>query len=237
MPLTRDRLRAAFLASALTAGIGYALIIGLGVDFERAPERALQLFEVRPPPPVREFVTPPLVRNTAPEGRAAPPNLHARPKEIVAPPPIVPPPAPPPILAAPIADIGPAQSSGATDRPGPGTGAGGVGNGRGAGGSGDGTGGGRVARRFRHLSGEVTDDDQPEWMREAGMRGLVVFNFGIDADGRVTACTVTESSGHPALDDLTCRLFRQRLRFRPSLDASGRPVPDRGTGEIGWDAE
>ncbi|PAX07177.1 energy transducer TonB [Sphingomonas lenta] len=235
---TRDRLASAALSAAVTAAFGYALILGLNVDLASRTDDALKTFNLLPdpPPPPRETPRPLPARTREKQGEAAPPALRARPKEIVAPEPIVTPP-PPPVLAAPIADTGPAPSSGATDKPGPGTGAGGEGIGRGAGGSGDGTGGAPVARRFRHVSGEVTDDDQPEWMREAGMTGVVVFSFTVGPYGRVTRCAVTESSGHPALDQLTCRLFMRRTRFRPSVDATGRAVADDGTGEVGWGME
>ena len=40
----------------------------------------------------------------------------------------------------------------------------------------------------------------------------------IGTDGRVTACSVTSSSGSSALDDATCRIMRSRARFTPARD-------------------
>lgn len=232
-PSPRDRALSALLSAAVTALCGYALILGLGVSLPRTPDQALALFDLTPPAPPPERVVPPPVRSAKPAGRAAPPNLRARPKEITAPPPIVVPPTPPVILAAPIPDFGPAASSGASDRPGPGTGAGGEGNGRGAGGSGDGQGGGREIP-LRRTRGDIRDSDYPDRLREAGVTGVVGLRFTVGANGRVSACAVTRSSGVPELDALTCRLILKRFRYRPTIDANGRAVADVVTGEQGW---
>lgn len=232
-PSTRDRALSALLSAALTAALGYALLLGLGVRLPHAPDQALALFDLAPSPlPPARLVAPP-TRATKPQGRAALPNLRARPKEITAPPPIVLPPTPPVLLAAPIADLGLAAASGATDKPGPGTGAGGEGNGRGAGGSGEGDGGGREVP-LRHIRGEIRDSDYPDHLREAGVTGVVGLRFTVGANGRVTACAVTRTSGVPELDALTCRLIAKRFRYRPTIDANGRAVADVVTGEQGW---
>jgi protein TonB len=46
----------------------------------------------------------------------------------------------------------------------------------------------------------------------------------VQPDGRVGGCTVVRSSGHASLDETTCRLIERRFRYRPALDASGRPT-------------
>jgi protein TonB len=50
----------------------------------------------------------------------------------------------------------------------------------------------------------------------------------------VTSCTVTRSSGVAELDALTCRLIRERFRYRPSTDRYGRPIADEVEGEHDW---
>ena len=67
-----------------------------------------------------------------------------------------------------------------------------------------------------------------------GIGGRVGMVFTVGANGRVTSCTVTRSSGVPELDSLTCRLIQQRFRYRPSTDRYGRPIPDEVEGEHDW---
>jgi periplasmic protein TonB len=71
-------------------------------------------------------------------------------------------------------------------------------------------------------------------LREAGIGGTVGLSFRVEANGRVSRCSVTQSSGVPELDALTCRLIIQRFRYRPSTDRFGRPIPDTIDGEHEW---
>ncbi|HVF94146.1 MAG TPA: TonB family protein [Sphingomonas sp.] len=138
-------------------------------------------------------------------------------------------------MIAPVAGPGAEPSTGAAPVPGPGSGAGGVGIGTGSGGAGDGDGAGGGVTPLRWRSGELEDDDLPRWVPE-GFSGTVHLRFTVGVKGRVTDCTVTRSSGIADLDALTCRLIVKRLRYRPTLDRSGRPVPDIVTGEQTWTA-
>jgi periplasmic protein TonB len=56
----------------------------------------------------------------------------------------------------------------------------------------------------------------------------------IGPDGRVSACTITGSSGSSALDSATCRILRSRARFSPATDSSGAKVSDSMTQRIRW---
>ncbi|UZK64934.1 energy transducer TonB [Sphingomonas sp. M1-B02] len=220
-----ERGRAALGAAALTVMLGYALIAGLALRGGQAPADDLQLFEIglEPPPPV-ERIKPHRVRSSKPEGAAAPPNLRAEPTEIVAPPPLVLPP-PPPIAAAPIAGVGSAATAGSAEVIGPGTGSGGEGDGRGSGGRGDGSGDGGSETAPRWVRGNLRDSDYPEGAADSGISGTVSVRYTVWTDGRVVDCEVTQSSGSRELDATTCRLIRERFRFRPSRDARGRAVP------------
>ena len=149
---------------------------------------------------------------------------------MVAPVPVIVVPVPPVMLTAPLAGSGAAPSAGAAPIPGPGNGSGGVGDGRGGGGEGDGDGG----TPLRLMSGGLDDDDYPRAALAAGIGGTVGLRFVVGIKGRVTDCMVTRSSGNADLDATTCRLIKQRLRYRPTLDAQGRPVPDVVTGEHRW---
>ncbi|WP_213980223.1 energy transducer TonB, partial [Sphingomonas sp. dw_22] len=115
---------------------------------------------------------------------------------------------------------------------GPGTGAGGQGTGTGSGGAGNGDGDGGTPLEW--VGGRIRDSDYPRPALRAGASGTVYLRFTVGVKGRVTDCTVTRSSGNADLDETTCRLIRQRFRYKPSRDANGRPYPDVVTGEHEW---
>lgn len=229
-----DRIKAAIAAAALQALLVYVLIAGLGVTIPAGKAGAPTIFRILPdPPPPEEKIIPPPVRNSRPEGEAAPPNIRSKATEIVAPERRVELIVPPNIVAAPQADVGSDPSSGAADVPGPGAGAGGEGDGRGGGGYGDGDGGGRrTPPRWR--KGRLRDSDYPAAAREAMAGGTVTVLYTIATNGRVTQCEVERSSGNAALDETTCRLIQERFRYEPSRDARGRPVQSRMIANHEW---
>jgi len=221
-----DRIRGALGAAAVQVLLGYALIVGLAVEIPASVDDGLKLFSIAPePPPRREKIVPPAKRSKRPEGAASPPNLKAKATEIAAPVPVIQLMAPPPVVAALKPGIGAAPFSGASNIRGPGTGSGGQGDGTGSGDGGDGDGGGGEDTPPRWRKGRLSNSDYPETLGVAGAGGTVSVRYTVATTGRVTACAVTRSSGHSALDDLTCRLIRQRFVFEPSRDPDGRPVP------------
>jgi protein TonB len=125
---------------------------------------------------------------------------------------------------------GSADTSGARDA-GSGTGAGGAGSGTGSGAGGNGQGGG--ASKPVHISGRIdkaSDFPIPAGGREVRIGKAVVLALTISPEGRATACRIYKSSGLPDTDEVTCRLAKERLRFKPALNAAGEPV----TGTFYW---
>ncbi|MGZ8285931.1 MAG: energy transducer TonB [Allosphingosinicella sp.] len=90
------------------------------------------------------------------------------------------------------------------------------------------------ARAKANLASLFSDQDYPAAAVAAREQGEVGFALVVDANGRVSGCTITHSSGSTALDSTTCRLMRSRARFTPALDAGGATVPDKFTGRIVW---
>lgn len=223
---TRERVRGAVFAALVQGALLYALIAGLSVKMPHAIGESLKIFdalpEAAPPPP--PTTKPHQVRSKRPEGAASPPNLRARASAIVAPPPIVPLIIPPPIVAAEKPGPGFQSTSGSADRVGPGTGAGGVGDGFGSGRFGDGDGGGGDDTPPRQTKGRISDRDYPEAAADADNSGVVEVRYVVAANGRVPECAIVRSSGSAILDETTCRLIRERFRFKPSRDARGSPV-------------
>lgn len=213
------------LAATVHALIGYVLLSGLHQDLTTGADRELKLFDVAvpaPPPPP----SPPDRPEPRPEPEGAPaaawPVVEASP--VVAPPPAILLPLPPPVTAAPEPGAGAAPSAGAAGTGGPGQGAGGRGGGTGSG----------IAAEARLIRGRITDSDYPRSALAARVQGNVEIRFTIGADGRVSGCTVTRSSGSAELDSTTCRLIEKRFRYRPARDAQGRAVATTGFGLQRW---
>jgi periplasmic protein TonB len=224
-PTPAERTRAGMFSVGMAALLGVALVTGIGGHRLPSASDALAVFDIAPPvvkPAPPPPVIPPKQANKRPEGAASPPNIRSQASEIVAPPPMIPLP-PPPIVAAKVAGTGTDATQGSAPVAGPGTGAGGIGNGTGSGGAGDGdgSGGGEPPRLVR---GRLKDSDYPRSLGAAGVGGTVGVRYFVGEDGRVGECTITRSSGSAELDAITCRLVRERFRFRPSLDEDGRPV-------------
>ena len=204
------RAGAALTAVAVHGVIAAVLIWGLATDRgagDRGAGEAVAAFDVAPPPPPEpereaDAAAP---DEPAPEGRAG----EALPVEA-------------PVAAVPLAPqpAAPAAGEGSETSAGSGT----RGTGSGAGGAGAGSGGGGIASPARRIAGALRDSDYPRAAEAARMAGTVAISFRVRTDGRVDRCTVVRSSGHPLLDDLTCRLLTERYRFRPAMTAAGRAV-------------
>lgn len=80
----------------------------------------------------------------------------------------------------------------------------------------------------------VTTEDYPTADVRAGHTGSVHFRVAIDASGRVSDCTILQSSGYPGLDAATCRNVSKRARFDPATDSAGERVAGTYSGSIRW---
>jgi len=72
-------------------------------------------------------------------------------------------------------------------------------------------------------------DDYPASAQSAGAEGTVRATLTIGTDGRVTGCSVTQSSGNTALDSATCNILRRRAKFTPARDSNGNATTDTVT--------
>jgi len=223
----RERVRALGVAVFVQAVLAFALFRGLQVDIRRSADVVQRLIAVTlprtTPPPVRvvhaEVAQAPAPKAPAKSSRSSPGGSPG-PRSASALPSVT------PVIA-----VRPsvAPSGGGTGS-GPNAGAGsGKGVGNGAGGGGGGT-------DLEQIAGEITPRDYPPHLGNAGVGGRVGVLFTVGVNGRVTACTITHSSGVPELDALTCRLIQQRFRYRPSTDRYGRPISDQVEGEHDWTA-
>src|SRR3954470_19387966 len=90
------------------------------------------------------------------------------------------------------------------------------------------------SRARANLGALVSDADYPPSAIRAGAQGIVAFELDVAADGMVSACRVTSSSGSPILDEATCRIMIARARFVPAHDRKGRPTTDRIHSRMRW---
>jgi protein TonB len=92
----------------------------------------------------------------------------------------------------------------------------------------------------RHLQAKgdrsawVTAEDYPAASVRSNEEGRVEITVRVGINGRVTNCEVTGSSGHPALDEATCRNYAKRARFAPALAADGAPIEASYVDRVRW---
>jgi TonB family protein len=79
----------------------------------------------------------------------------------------------------------------------------------------------RTAREARLVSGTIMDSDLPAAEKQKKQKRPVGISYKVTADGRVTGCTVSKSSGAKALDTLACRLAEERFQYAPARNAAG----------------
>jgi TonB family protein len=94
--------------------------------------------------------------------------------------------------------------------------------------------GAEPARAKANLGSLITDDDYPAASIRNHEEGVVGFRLSVGADGRVTDCAITSTSGFPTLDETTCRILRARARFTPARGSNGNAVADTVSARIVW---
>lgn len=79
----------------------------------------------------------------------------------------------------------------------------------------------------------ISEDDYPDASRRAEEQGVTRVTYVVGVDGKVTNCSVTQSSGSPRLDDATCKIIERRFRFNPAT-RDGQPVPETKVQPVRW---
>lgn len=227
----RSRLGAAAVSLLIEGAVLALLVVGLAPGMMPLARKAPDLASFTTTPPPQPPPSPEAARRMSahPAGESAPAGAGRRASPVEAPPVrlVVTPPRDAAIHAG--SDSGQLAGANAT---GTGSGAGGAGDGTGAGSGGDGDGGGGGTDPD-WIGGKIRNSDYPRAAQAAQAGGTTETALTVSAEGRVTACRVTRSSGNRELDETTCRLAAQRFRFRPARDAAGRAV----AGEVDYDQE
>lgn len=226
----RDRIATIVLVVLIHVGLALAFLNLSGHLSLTDRQPNLQIFDVNlpPPPPVVELVKEKKTKPKKQEGAASARNIESKATPVVRPKPRVIVPTPPKIVSSPTPRTGNQATQGASNVAGLGTGAGGSGTGTGSGGSGSGGGGGGNGGQARGAtviqSTTLTLADYPKAIRNMWPRGGRVYvAIRVQLDGRATNCKINRSIGDPVIDQWTCSLVEQKVRFRPALNDRGEP--------------
>ncbi|HEY6814743.1 MAG TPA: energy transducer TonB [Croceibacterium sp.] len=199
--MSGSRVIAIVIVALIHVALGYALVTGLAYSaIKKAVERVTTVDIEEPPPPEEEPPPPPPDDITPPPPVVVPPSpLPPLPSEntlrdTVDTPPPPQPPQPRPAPPAPPAPPPPPSKARAATADGQ----------------------NRWAARIQENYPARAIRDETE--------GTVGVRVTIGPNGRVTACSVTGSSGSPVLDDAACDGMTRYARYNPALDDAGNPT-------------
>lgn len=82
----------------------------------------------------------------------------------------------------------------------------------------------------------ISTDDYPAASRRAGEEGRTVVRVTIGTNGRVSNCTVVQSSGFSRLDDKACDVAMRRWRFN-AAESGGQKIESTKVQPIQWRLE
>ncbi|WP_427964111.1 energy transducer TonB [Altererythrobacter sp.] len=197
--MSGNRVVALIIVALIHVAIGYVLISGLAYEAaKKVVERVTTVDIDEPPPPEEPDEPPPPEPDAPPPPVAPPPPINIAP----APPPIqtqptIPPPAPPALIVPPPAPPAPPPAPSQARGVSP-------------------KGQSRWARRIQ--------ENYPSRALREEIQGTVGVRVTVGADGRVSSCSVTASSGSSILDDAACKGMQRYARFDPALNDAGNPV-------------
>jgi protein TonB len=205
--MSGNRIIAIIIVALIHVAVGYALITGLAYSAIKHVVDRVTTVDITEPPPPPPDTPPPPEPDTPPPPVAPPPPINIS----IAPPPIqvtpnIPPPAPVIRIVPPAAPPAPPPPRFTPKNPEP-----------------------------RGNPGRwATTDDYPSRALREEREGVTRFTLQVNAEGRVTDCTVTGSSGSPDLDEAACRALTRRARFKPATKGDGQEVPGTYSNSVRW---
>ena len=198
--MSGSRIVAIIIVALIHVALGYALVTGLAYSaVKKAIERVTTVDIEEPPPPEEEPPPPPPDEIMPPPPVAPPPPINIAP----APPPIqtvqTPPPPQPVFTRAappPPAPAPPPAPSKAR---------------------------GAQPENQRSWQQRIMDNYPARAIRDE-IEGRVGVRVTVGPNGRVSGCTVSNSSGQGVLDDAACQDITRYGRFSPALNDEGEPT-------------
>lgn len=82
--------------------------------------------------------------------------------------------------------------------------------------------------------GWITTEQYPSVALRRGWEGHGEYLLTIGTNGRVSNCTITQSTGRRVLDDATCKSVKRRARFNPAINSAGEKVSGTYSGKVTW---
>ena len=213
--MSGNRVVAIIIVALIHVAVGYALVTGLAYSaIKKAVERVTTVDIEEPPPPEEEPPPPPEQQEVMPPPPVAPPppiNIAPAPPPIQTQP-TIPPPAPPALRVPPPAPVAAPPAPPPPPRVQP-----------------------KSATPRGNPGSWANANDYPSRALREEREGVTRFSVQIGADGRVTSCNITGSSGHPDLDSTTCSLIQRRARFNPATDGEGQATTGSWSSSVRWE--
>jgi protein TonB len=78
-----------------------------------------------------------------------------------------------------------------------------------------------------------SEDYYPDASRRAGEEGRCTVQFTVAVDGRITDPEVTQTSGHPRLDEACLKLIKAAPKLKPASE-DGKPIESKLSVPIVW---
>ncbi|MXP40086.1 TonB family protein [Altererythrobacter soli] len=203
--MSGNKIIAIIIVALIHIAIGYVLVTGLAYSAAKKLVERVTTVDIEEPEPEEPEEEPP-----PPEPDTAPPPPVAPPPPInvsVAPPPIqvqsvIPPPAP---IARVVPPAAPPAPPAPPPPPAPSQARG-------------------VSPKNQSSWARRIQENYPSRALREGTEGTVGVSVTVNAEGRVSACSVTSSSGDSSLDQAACTGMERYARFDPALDRDGNPV-------------
>jgi len=198
--MSGNKIIAIVLVALIHVAIGYALVTGLAYSAaKKLVERVTTVDIEEPPPPEDEPPPPPPPESAPPPPVAPPPPISIS----VTPPQIqtqqnIPPPAPPARIIPPAAPPAPPPPAPSRARA-------------------------ASADGQNRWAARISENYPARAIRDE-IQGRVGVRVTVGANGRVSACTVSSSSGSSILDDAACDGMTRYARYNPALDDAGNPT-------------
>lgn len=203
-----NRVIALVVVALLHVLLGYGLVTGLAFEAVKKVAQRVTTIDIEEEKPKEELPPPPPPKEAPPPPIVAPPppiNISPAPPPITT---VTHAPPPPPIV---IPTAAPPPPPPPPPRVAP------------------------KAPQPRNSPGSwATPDDYPTKAMREDRAGTTRFSVTVDAEGKVTSCQVTGSSGHSDLDDATCKLVTRRARFKPATDGEGNPTTGSYSNAVRW---
>ena len=76
--------------------------------------------------------------------------------------------------------------------------------------------------------------DYPAAALRTATQGRVIVRITVTAEGQAADCAVVATSGNAQIDAISCQVARRNGRYRPALDAAGRPVTIATVFTVTW---